>query len=244
MKINEILNNLNNFAPWESASHWDNVGLLIGRVDRDVAKAVVCLDIDETVVDLAVEVGANLIVSHHPLFISPLKSIRNELYLRIIENKINVICAHTNLDIAEKGINYRLANLLELTEISHISETEEFGLIGKIPETAIADFAEFVKERLQAPFVKLYALQDKVRTVAVCGGNGSHLLPLLEGKADILVSADFKYHQIIDSKISILDVGHYWSERVAIEILQTELNKMNIECFVPDRHKIQQLEVI
>ncbi len=244
MKINEILTNLDKFAPWESASDWDNVGLLVGRTDRNISKAVVCLDIDESAVELALEFGAELIVSHHPLFISPLKFICNELYLRIIENKINVICAHTNLDIAEEGVNYRLAKALKLTNLSHISQTEEFGLMGEISEMATVDFAEFVKKRLQAPFVELYSLREKVRTVAVCGGNGSHLLPLLENKADILVSADFKYHQIIDSKVSILDVGHYWSESVAIEILQTQLNKMNIECFVPKRHKIQRLEVI
>jgi len=244
MRIDEIVGELDKFAPWETALEWDNVGLLLGRGCQEVAKAVVCLDIDENALQTAMEVGANLIVSHHPLFISPLSSITDATILRIIEEKIGVICAHTNLDSAPKGVNYALANLLGLQNLRPISPSEPIGLLGEVPKTSLLEFAKSCKSKLKAPYAEVYALQEFVETVAVCGGNGSSLLPILQGKADILVSSDFKYHQIIESKVSLLDVGHYWSERVAIDILQDLLHKMDIKTFVPKQHKIQKLEVI
>ncbi len=244
MRIEEILRELDNFAPWQTALEWDNVGLLLGRESQEVSKAVVCLDIDQNALQTATQVGANLIVSHHPLFISPLCSVTDPTILQIAEQKIGVICAHTNLDIAPKGLNYALAKLLGLDNLRPISQSEPIGLLGQVSKQGLFEFAKSCKNKLGAPFAKVYPLQEFVQTVAVCGGNGSSLLPILQGKADILVSSDFKYHQIIDSQVSILDVGHYWSEKVAIDILQNLLNKMNIKTFVPPKHKIQKLEVI
>ncbi len=244
MKIKEIVEQIGRFAPWETALEWDNVGLLVGRKNDEADKAVVCLDIDENALQTALEVGAGLIVSHHPLFIRPLAAITDQTLLQIVEQGIAVICVHTNLDIAPKGVNYELANLLGLKNFQPISQSEPIGLIGEVQKQKLSEFATSCKNLLKAPFAKVYKLQEFVQTVAVCGGNGSSLLQILDGKADVLVSSDFKYHQIIDSKISLIDVGHYWSERVAIEILQKILEKMGIKTFVPKTHKIEKLEVL
>ncbi len=244
MRIDKILNKIDEFAPWQSALQWDNVGLLLGRTQQEVSKAVVCVDVDELALALALEVGANLIVSHHPLFINPQSSFCDEFFLCLAEHKIGVVCAHTNLDIAPKGVNYALATLLGLQNLRPISTDEPIGLMGSVPRQPLKKFALECKNRLNAPFALVYPLQENVQEVAVCGGNGSSLLSALQGKADILVSSDFKYHQILESRVSILDVGHYWSEKVAVDILRNLLKKLKIETFVPEKYKIEKLEVI
>ncbi len=244
MRIDKILSEIDKFAPWQSALQWDNVGLLLGRCDQKISKAVVCMDVDELALKLALEVGANLILSHHPLFITPQSSFCDDFILNLAEHKVGVVCAHTNLDIAPKGVNYALAKLLGLKDLRPISADEPIGLLGSVPKQPLMEFARRSKEKLGAPYAQVYPLQENVQEVAVCGGNGSSLLPMLQGKADILVSSDFKYHQILESQVSLLDVGHYWSERVALDILQKLLNKLNIETFVPQKHKIEKLEVI
>jgi len=244
MKIKEILDKIQKIAPIELAMEWDNIGLIIGDENSIIQKALVCLDIDEISVGIAIKKKANLIISHHPPIFTPIKKINSPLLIQIIQNGINVICVHTNLDAALEGVNFVLAKNICLSNLRKIDDLNSIGLLGDIQKTEIRKFAKFVKKKLQAPFVKLYPKTEILQTVAVCGGNGAFLLDTLVDKADILISSDFKYHQIITSEISILDVGHFYSERPALEIFCDLLRSCKIEFVVSKTSKIENLEVI
>lgn len=108
-------------APPALAYDWDNVGFLLGDAATEINNVLLCLDITDRIVDEAVRIGANLIISHHPLIFKPIKKITNPLYIKLIKNDISVISAHTNLDIAPGGVNYQLAELFKLSDLETLS---------------------------------------------------------------------------------------------------------------------------
>ena len=121
MTVNDIYSFLNEFAPFDTACDFDNAGLLIGGKDAEVVKFIVALDCTEAVVDEAIQKGAQLIITHHPVIFSGLKSVlADSLVYRLIENNVSVISAHTNLDIADGGVNDCLAKALELNDVKKI----------------------------------------------------------------------------------------------------------------------------
>ena len=115
MKVKEILGALEEFAPLALQDGSDNAGMQIGLAeDAEATGALLCLDVTEDVVDEAIQLGCNLIVSHHPLLFHPLKSIAGRDYIeraviKAIKNDITIYAAHTNLDKAPGGVNYKMA---------------------------------------------------------------------------------------------------------------------------------------
>ena len=115
MKVREIYEALNSFAPFNLQEKWDNSGILVGDKNADVKKALLTLDVTEDVIKEAEQIGANLIISHHPLIFNPLKKVLSDsLVYKIIKKDMNVISAHTNLDISPLGVNYALAEAIGL----------------------------------------------------------------------------------------------------------------------------------
>jgi dinuclear metal center YbgI/SA1388 family protein len=121
--VSNLIKIMHDFAPPALAYEWDNVGFLLGDASTQIKNILLCLDITHQCVDEAIRLGANLIISHHPLIFKPIKKITNPLYLKLIKNDISVICAHTNLDIAPDGVNYQLAKLFDLTELQPLSSS-------------------------------------------------------------------------------------------------------------------------
>ena len=123
--VKEIYQSIDQWAPFATQMDFDNSGFLVGRGSAVVDKVLVALDITRTVIEEAEQLGAQLIVSHHPVIFRPLKSLTDgdltgENVLRMAEKGIAAICAHTNLDAAQGGVNCRLAQKLELTDIDHL----------------------------------------------------------------------------------------------------------------------------
>jgi dinuclear metal center YbgI/SA1388 family protein len=151
-KCAEIIAVVEALAPPELAAEWDNVGLMLGNPETEVRRVLVCLDIDLTVVEEAIARGANLIVSHHPLFFRPLKKIRFDesrgaLIHKLIKEDIMVYSAHTNLDSADLGVSYHLAAKLELEDIKVLVATHRekyYKLVTFVPE----DHEKIVREAL------------------------------------------------------------------------------------------------
>ena len=129
IKVRDIFDKLREIAPLEYQMGFDNSGFLLGRADSEVERVLLSLDVTEKVVDEAIELGAQLIVSHHPLIFSPLKSIRDEKLLKLAENGISVISMHTNLDIAKGGVNDVLLRLLGATG-DEVLDDEGCGRVG------------------------------------------------------------------------------------------------------------------
>ena len=134
VKCQVIMDAMEQIAPRYLAESWDNVGLLVGSPAQTVHKVLVCLDVTETVVQKAIEDGVDMIIAHHPLIFKPLKNLRTDLpqgrlLAKIIQHNLIVFAAHTNLDIADGGVNDVLADLLGLEEVAALSTTYQENLI-------------------------------------------------------------------------------------------------------------------
>ena len=127
MTVNDIYAYLNEFCPFDTACDFDNVGLLVGDKNANVTKAIIALDCTLDAVNQAIETGAELIITHHPIIFSPLKSVTAESTVyRLIKNNISVISAHTNLDIAYGGVNDCLAATLNLRDVENVVGDDGF----------------------------------------------------------------------------------------------------------------------
>lgn len=125
--VRDIYRFMDRIAPFRTQEDFDNAGFLVGRGDREVNRILVALDITGEVAGEAARWGAELIVAHHPVIFSPVKSVTDEslvgrVLLELVENKMAAICAHTNLDAAHGGVNGCLARALELTGIGQLCQ--------------------------------------------------------------------------------------------------------------------------
>lgn len=225
MKVKEILNFLYTVAPKELAEGFDNVGLLVGDENADISGIVVTLDCFDEVIDRTEDLGANLIVTHHPIIFDPLKSVTaDSLVYKLISKGISVISMHTNLDQVEGGVNDALCDTLGLYDVEELVTSDGFsmrkGYIDQ-PEDPYS-FAKHIKEALGGT-VKFVAGDHDITTVAVCSGSGGNFLwDAVSSGADALVTADIKHHLFIEAGrlgISLYDAGHFNTEDVIVSVL-------------------------
>lgn len=236
--VKEIYQLIDNFAPFETQMDFDNAGFLVGRGDRAVERVLVALDITKVVVEEAVRRGCQLIVSHHPVLFGGVKSVTDEtvtgrVLLALAENGLSAICAHTNLDAAEGGVNDCLAQRLGLTDTVLLEQdgTDRrgraygIGRIGQAHKTGVsgAEYAAYVKEKLGARSVRFEDTGIPVSRVAVGGGScGSMLKQVRAAGCDTFVTADVKYDVFLSARamgINLIDAGHYATENVVCPAL-------------------------
>ncbi len=147
--IKDILRKLNALAPTAIAYSWDNVGLMLGSPDWEVKKILLTLDVTENAINKAIEIGADLILAHHPFIFRPVKSITDPRHIKLIEKRIGVISIHTNLDLVHGGVNTALAEILGLSDwepLSTESGTEWLKFEMSIPETHLAQMLKALAE--------------------------------------------------------------------------------------------------
>ena len=236
MKVKEMYDFIDSFAPFSTQCEWDNSGLLIGNPDNEITKIGFSLDADISVIKEAAEKGCNLIITHHPVIFRPLKSISDEdPVTALIKNNISIICAHTNLDKSAEGVNFVLANTRGLKNIRRFETDTEANMcfIGEIEEKNAIEFSKLVSKKLSAT-VEFTDSAKAIKTVAVCGGAGGEFIYELQDKADAFVSGEFSYHEFFDSKrlgISAIRAGHFETENPVILYLLDRINNyFNIEC--------------
>ena len=229
-KAKDILQFIETIAPTHLKMDWDNVGLLCGRGDQEVRRILVALDPFPHVCDEAVEIGADLLVTHHPLIFEPLKSVTDQTTIgqsiqKLIANNIAAINAHTNLDCAEGGVNDTLAERLGLTDISVIGN-EHLLRVGSFQSTLPA-FLEHVKAKLNCQGLRYVDGGKPVCRIAVGGGScGSALPEVIAAGCDTFVTADVKYNQFWDAKafgINLIDAGHFQTENPVCGVLAEKL---------------------
>lgn len=252
MKIQEVLDALEQFAPLPLQESYDNAGLQVGLTGVDVSGALLCLDVTEDVVEEAVRQGCNVIVSHHPLLFRGLKQISDGDYIqwvvrKAILNDVSIIAMHTNLDNAHGGVNHVIAEKLKLKEVEFLADvrtvadnhggktpqqqlTGGSGIIGVLPEPIDAErFIHFVKETFHLDCcMSNELLERKVSRVAVCGGAGAFLLKNAVAKgADAFITGEMHYHDFfgMEQKIQLLSIGHYESEQFTTLLLQKILSR-------------------
>ena len=235
MLVQDILHILESIAPPHLQESYDNAGLIVGDPGQEVTGILFCLDSTEAVVEEALALGCNLVIAHHPIVFRGLKRFNGSTYvertvMQAIRQGVALYAIHTNLDnVYRQGVNAKIAEKLGLTNtrilLPRPGEVEiGAGLIGFLPESvAETDFLLQVKTALRVSCMRHTALRNRsVRSVAVCGGSGSFLLPeALRAGVDVFVTADFKYHEFFDAegRLVIADIGHYESEQFTIELL-------------------------
>lgn len=227
--VKNIYDFLNDFAPFDTAMNYDNVGLLVGDMNIQVKNVLLALDITKDVVDEAAKNKVDMIISHHPVIFKPLKSISfRGVHYNLIKNNIAALCAHTNLDIAHKGVNYQLANAIGVEEFMFLSD---FGIIGDCKQTFdnVMDFAIYIKKSLNAEGVRFTDIKKTISKVAVCCGSGGNFVyDAAKYGADVLVTGEIKHNQILDANemgIAVVDAGHFKTEDVVVEPLKIFLEK-------------------
>ena len=236
MKIKQVLSALEQFAPLPLQESWDNAGLQLGLTEAEVSGALLCLDVNEAIVDEAIRKGCNLIVSHHPLLFRGLKQISGQDYvqrcvIKAIKHDIVIISMHTNMDNAKGGVNFKIAEKLGLQDVQFFAPKSVDGIeagsgvIGDLPEALAADdFVQAVKKAFDVECAMCNELlRRKIQKVAICGGAGDFLLDeALKAGADAFITGEMHYHQYFgyEQRIQICVIGHYQSEQFTSEIFR------------------------
>ena len=244
MNLDSIINLINREIKLKTQESWDNSGLQIGSKMVDINKIMLTLDLDLELAEYALKEKVDLIITHHPLFFSSIKTIdfdshEGKMIKTLVAHEINLYSLHTSYDMAEGGVNFELAEKLNIRDYQvlhpiNIDKTG-YGGIGYIPPINVIDYARYVKEALKADYVRLYCKDDKkmVKRVAFCGGSGSEFIEdAINLKADLYITGDIKYHQAQEAlkyDLAILDAGHYNTEAHSLDSLKNILEKAGLE---------------
>ena len=236
-----MLSALERFAPLPLQESWDNAGLQVGLTETEVSGALLCLDVNECIVDEAIAKGCNLIVSHHPLLFRGLKTISDltdvqRTVRKALKSDICVVSMHTNMDNAKGGVNFRIAQKLGLQNVAFFAPKSVDGIeagsgvIGELPESQAADdFVLMVKKAFGVECAMCNELLRRpIQKVAICGGAGDFLLDdALKAGADAFITGEMHYHQYFgyEQQIQICVIGHYQSEQFTAEVFQEIIQK-------------------
>lgn len=227
--VGQVLRLIDGLAPFELAEPWDNVGLLAGAPDWPVEKVLCALDLRMEVLDEAKRIGAQLIVTHHPILFRGRKNLcesdgEGRLLCALVRSKIAMIAAHTNYDNAAPGVNDALAGVLGLRDAQPL----ESGMrIGTIEETDFGTFCDRVRSALKGPARCYGDLKRMIRRVAVLGGAGEDYARLaIDAGADVYVTGEMAYHKAldaVDNGLCVIEAGHAATEYPAISALKSGL---------------------
>jgi len=240
MTVRRIAEALEELAPLPLQEEYDNAGLQVGLPGAGVSGVLVCLDVTEATVEEAIRLGCDLIVSHHPLIFKPLKHVTGATYQErcvalALRHGISVYSAHTNLDNAGEGVNYRIASVIGLQDLEWLEEKPVTagrgcgsGVIGSLPAPERAeDFLRRLKDSFGVEcLMHTDAAGKTLRRVALCGGAGSFLMDEARARgADAFITGEISYHHFFDAEgMLIVAMGHYQSERFTIDLLRDFLS--------------------
>ena len=240
MKIKEITDAIERFAPLALQEGYDNAGLVVGDPEREVGRALLAVDVTEEVLAEAEREGCDLVVTHHPIVFHPLKRLNEADYVqrcvaRAVRRDIALYACHTNLDSAPGGMSWRLAEMLGVGNLRVLQPSETgdgagFGVVGELPEAVdTVEFMRIIQRRLEVSVVRYSDIATSgVRRVAVCTGAGASLIgEARRAGADIYITADMKYNDFMtpDKALTVADIGHFESEYCAIQLIFDILSK-------------------
>lgn len=221
-KVKDFYGYLNSIAPFETQEDWDNSGMLVGDMEAEVKKAAVVLDITHEEIKKAKAIGADLIISHHPVIFSPVKSVtKGSVPYELVASSINALCCHTPLDIADGGTNDSLAKLLGI----EVTRTEDPILrLGTVEPTTAENLAGKIAKTLNTK-VRYADAGRKIEKIAICTGAGCSLIEAA-GEIDAFITGDASHHNFLDciqAGITLIAAGHYETEIVVVPVLIKKL---------------------
>ena len=226
MKLQEIYNHLDKISPFELQEKWDNSGLIVGDLNREISQIVVSLDIDFSMIEEAKE--GTLFVVHHPLIFGKLTQLDfakypSNLMEKMILKKQSCIALHTNFDQTHLN-KYVFTKILGFT-----LESQNAFLCTTKGRWNYKVLLNFIKEKLNLPTLRVVGKKENIKSIALCTGAGASLMDEVE--ADCFLTGDIKYHdamKAMSEDLMMIDIGHYESEKFFAEILLEELKVLPI----------------
>lgn len=243
--VGKILEIIDGFAPFDTAMSWDNAGLLIGKKENEVTGILCALDATPEVAREAKTLGAQLLVTHHPVMFRPIQRLDEEnpeaeTICELIRNGVSLIAAHTNFDAAPGGVGESLASQVGW----QVTEKEDVLCLGSLPETGLAQLEKHVSRALNAPVVRYGGGDEKrVTRFALCSGAAGEeeALEALRRGAQVLLTGEMKHNELLAAcarGLTVLCAGHRATEICAAQSmaghLQIALNRLqlNVRLFV------------
>ena len=245
MPVKEVYNYIDSFAPFCAQERWDNSGILVENNSTEIKSIMLCLDITKEIAYEAVRKNVSLVISHHPVIFSPLKTLTSGNPAVILSaGGVSAICMHTSFDLAKDGLNDFLAKKLSIGKAADGSIDDETGL-GRIielsEEISAKELAEIIKEKLCCKAVRLNLPETQIKRVGVISGSGAEYYPVAIKKGcDALITGDVKHNQFIDAQndgFSIIDAGHYYTENIITEYLLEKLRGFADDVFIAESNR-------
>ena len=237
MKVKDIVKVIEEFAPLSIQEGWDNSGLCVGSPEDEVSSVLLALDCTPALVDEAIECGADMIVTHHPLIFSGLKRISpedmvGETVIKAIRAGIAIYAAHTNADKVLEGVSGAMAARLGLENVQVLEPDGDgvgLGVVGDLKSPLSANqVLELIKERFNPGAIRSSKpIEGSVSRIAMCGGSGGSLIGAArKAGAQMYISGDISYHNFFTPEgFMIVDIGHYESEIEIVDILFSLITK-------------------
>ncbi len=231
MTVGEIYTHLDAISPFDTQASWDNSGLIVGSLDTNVAKVVLSIDIDDALLD-EVEEGT-LIITHHPLIFSGIKSMDFATYpskylAKMIEKKISNIAMHTNFDLSHLN-RYVVEEVLQEEIVAEGDYLLYFDV-----ETTMDAYSKSIAKSFGLSVLKAVVAHERsIKRVALCTGAGASMIA--DVKADLFLTGDIKYHDAMQAKalgLNMIDIGHFESERFFGEILAPYLKNLGLTVII------------
>lgn len=249
IRVGDVIQAIESFASFSWSYEWDNSGLQAGSPEWEVKKIGVSLDPSNGAIEESVKAGCSCLIVHHPLIFDPIRNILTQTplggkLLTIMDNRLAVIAVHTNWDVSPYGVNVVLGEELGLYGSSPLEEgaggSWGMGLTGVFRDVISSDtFIKRMKKNWDLSWARGHNLPETISSVAIAGGSGGDLWPAaLDKGADVFVTADMKYHQIMDAAengLAVVLVDHGEMEKRSIPVLGSLVsNKLPIEVVLMD----------
>lgn len=241
--LREIMDILDAAAPCGLAEAYDNPGLAVGGASSEIKGVLIAMDVTREVIGEAISLGANLIITHHPLLFARPYSITSETtlgdnILTLVKHGISAYSAHTNLDKARGGMNDVIMEILGLTPYTDLggADSQGIGRICDVQATTLRELIERTAAKLEAKTIR-YAgdLDRQITKVAVINGSGGDFIKLSrENGADAVITGDTKYHDVLDALewgTCVIDPGHFNTEWIVfIEVMRRVEANVEAKC--------------
>ncbi len=237
MKLKDVIQWIDQKIPFSLAEAWDNVGLMIGDPEQEVRRMAVTLDPLPEAAEEAARLGCQVLLAHHPLFFTPIRKLDlssdpGRMVRAAVSNNISVLAAHTNWDSIEGGVSWVLAERLGLADVSYLVPSSENGGLGAVgifkEKILIEKLLQELKQKWNLTHIDCYSQPNcSILKVALCGGSGGDFWQQAKNcGADVYITADVKYHILMDavrSGLSMIVVDHAEMERLSLEALARRL---------------------
>ncbi len=236
--VSQIYNYIDSFAPFRTQDSWDNAGLLVGDGSQSVSKVLLALDATNKVIKEATELGCGLILTHHPVIFTSLRSLTEDNpACNMLKNDISCICSHTNLDSAEYSISDMMCDRLGLKNTHTLMDINRsdpitgrpvgYGAVGECDGMTPWQLAKLCREKFGCVAIKYVAGDRQIKRVGmISGAGGEGIEKAAELGLDAFISSEIKHHEFLEAErigLTLIDAGHYETEVIAMEYLKKKL---------------------